>query len=195
MEYFVLKGTDDPTAVFIDSPAEEYPMDYRLREGHKLADEWPSDATYFFSAAAPEGMVLTDAIMNPMGLLMVSNTLRELLLTFELKGLVEFLPIVIKNHKKRLATKEYSLANSVQLTSAVDRKESTFKVSSLDENQLRRIDKLVLRPEITTSGPPVLRLAENPMYHLFREDVVAAIKGANLTGMTFVSAPEFKTHG
>lgn len=192
--YSVLRNTNDETFVLIGDPAKEYPKDYRLREGHELTDEWPDGVTYFFSRDRPEGMVLTDYLTNYMGLLIASPRLQTLLRELNAAG-IEFLPVVLKNHKKRVASQDYCVVNFSRLTPVINRDRSVVKVSALDDEQVRRIDKVVLREDVAAAGPPFLRMAEMPMTVLFRDDVVEAVCGNALTGMEFVSTDEFKTHG
>ncbi len=110
MKYFVLKETGDETNVYVDTIPSNIEDKYQLLKGISRLDGWPIDISFQFSDDRPEGMTLTDYVENPSNWLIISTRFKKVL---EESGAqyIEYLPVQIKNHKGRIASKDYWIAN------------------------------------------------------------------------------------
>ena len=132
-------------------------------------------------------------VSTPFGWLLIGERFKGLL---EKTGLaqVEYLPLRMKNHKKKLVEGSYWIVNFLVLTEAVDRDQSAFEVDAGDDNKIFRFDRLVLRSEIEAKGPAVFRLKEQPYLILVREDIAAQIREAGFTGLRLVETSKYTTY-
>jgi hypothetical protein len=190
--YFVIEPLRDETHVRIQDRPPALRRGYELLKGVPRLDGWPTDLTLRFSPHRPEGLLLTDALENAFGWLLASGALRTLLEAFEVVP-AEYLPVVIENHKGRIASTDYWIVNLLALTPAVDRERSVYAVRASDPALIRRFDRLVLTAEVEKGGAPLLRLRERPRVLLARADLVAAAEAEGLTGMEFVPVDTYST--
>ena len=193
MKYFVVSEDYDETNAYIGNLPNNLERQYELIKGVFRSADWPDDIAFIFSKNRPEGMNLNDYVRNKYGWLIISERFKLILEKFNVEN-IEYLPIQINNHKGRLASKDYWIANFIKLTKAVDRESSTFEASPLDESKVFSFDKLVLTDEVEKAGPLIFRMDEEPMMILVREDLVSRIKEEGLTGMKFTETKDFKTY-
>ncbi len=108
-------------------------------------------------------------------------------------GCVEFLPFQAMTSTGGDATDRYSVMHSLHWASAVDSKRSRLMEG---ETRLRRVagpsrdyllDHVVLKGSQLTA--PVCRVVGWSPMHLYREDVVAALAEAKITGLDFAEVP------
>lgn len=191
--YYVLKVTDDETNAYLDLETQEaIPKQYQLRKGISRLDGWPEDVVFEFSKDQPEGMNLTDYVENSPQWLIISDQFKAILEEFHAED-IEYLPVKIKNHKGRMASEHYWIANFLVLTKAVDRKNSIFDDNPGIEDGIFSFDKLVLLQDILKSGPVIFSLKEEPMTFIARQDLVQRIKEEGLTGVEFIETDKFRT--
>ena len=190
--YYVLKENYEETNVYVAKIPKTIKKQYQLIEGVSRIDDWPDEVIFQFSRSRPEGMNLTDWIENPSGWLLISNRFKSLLEDFNPKH-IEYLPVSINNHKGRIASKDYWIANFTTLTKAVDRELSDFDEDPVDADEIFTFEKLILQEEILISGDEIFRLKELPRLILARQDLVERINKNGLTGMIFVETRKFKS--
>ncbi len=187
--YYVLKSQASETSVWLMDVPDAITKQYQLKQGKSRSEGWPEGVTFEYSRDKPEGMELTDWIDNSKSWMIISAAFRKLLEAFPVTD-VEYLPIQLQNHKKKVTSTEYSIGNFTKLVEAVDREQSVFKEAGGD---ITRFDKLVLRPDIVRSGPPLFRLKERAILVLGREELVKKLQKAGMTGVTFVETDNYKT--
>ena len=192
MRYFLIQGDDDESNVLVSNIPEGLVRQYQLLKGISRAKDWPDDVTAKFSDMRPEGMRLTDFIRSSFTWLFVSDRFKKVLEDVGVTN-VEYLPIKMKNHKKKLVDAKYWIANFTVLVEAVDRSKSVFRVDAADDTKISKFDSLVLLPEVEKNGPAALRMKEWPQLMLVREDLAARIKEAGFTGFTLTETTKYRT--
>ena len=191
--YYVVIKTDDETNAYLNlETPDAIPKRYQLLKGVSRLDGWPEDVVFKFSKDFQEGMNLTDYVENSSQWLIISDRFRAVLEEFDVKD-IEYLPVKIKNHKGRMASEHYWIANFLVLTEAVDRERSIFDDNPGSENGIFSFDKLVLRKDILKSGPVIFSLKEEPMTVIARQDLVERIEEEGLTGVEFVETDNFSS--
>ncbi len=191
--FYVIRAVYDETNVYLDNNvANSIPKQYQLFEGVSRLDGWSEDVAFKFSINRPEGMNLTDCVANSDQLLIISDRFRVVLEEFQVKD-IEYLPVKIKDHKGRMASEHYWIANFLVLTEAVDRERSIFDDNPGSEDEIFGFDKLVLREDILKSGPVIFSLKEEPMTFIARQDLVRRIEEAGLAGVECVETDDFRT--
>lgn len=192
MRYYVLDNKLDETDAYITDLPENLSDKYELLQGVPRLATWPNDVKFTYSRHYPEGINLTDYVGNKFRWMIVSDRFRSVLADTDLEN-VEYLPISIRNHKGRMADDNYWIVNFLALTEVIDRDRSDYREDAAFEGQISRFDNMVLRDEVQTDGPPVLRMREDPMMVLVREDFKTAMEKEGLTGMQYWETDTYKT--
>ena len=102
--YFEIAPKHVPGAASVKKLSnQEHSWDLSI--GKKLADVWPDDMSFTMNPEKPKDIKLLDYISNHQGVLLLSPLFRDFLGAQDRQGL-EFLPVTIRDHKKRVASKE-----------------------------------------------------------------------------------------
>ncbi|MFL5354794.1 imm11 family protein [Archangium sp.] len=179
---------NDSYAWISDSPEEVEAKDYILTKGTSARDWFPSGAIFDF--APNKGIKPADSIPNFLGFHIVSEKLKQLL-EATAGARFEFLPVRLRNHKKKILPDAYYVANLLDLVTCVDRSRSDFTVDELDKKEIRRFRRLVLDTSKIGPDSKIFRLGERPRLLIVREDLARAITEAGCTGMRFMPMEDF----
>lgn len=195
MEYYVLAlnlALQD-AAILAKHPAEvEREFDSVLRKGVPLKRLMPPCPGYAMSEDYPERRALQAFQTNTLGLLVVSQEAREVLESGRGAN-IEFLPIRIIDHRGKVASAEYSIANVLGTVDCMDRERSVFKSSHLDPNVFTSCRKLVLREENIPADVDIFRLSSEPTTFLVTHGLKERLEARGLRGMLFVPIEEYNT--
>src|SRR3954468_427588 len=136
---FTLSGAKVRGAAILDQPRAL--QNVRMDQGESLAKKIKAGSTFPFHADYPDGRKLLDALANAFGGFPVSPKLKEI---FEAEPSIEFIPIQIADHRKKVVATDYVLANPLGLVDCIDMKKSEVVMDSLDPTEILGLDKLVL---------------------------------------------------
>lgn len=187
---FALDIWKSDNALLSNHPPEVDEQPYRFWEGVPLMAWFPPNAPYVMSPRYPQARTLYDLQNNTLDLLVVSKALRLVMERFDGQH-IEFLPITVRDHRDKVASTEYSIANVLGLTECVDRANSSFSIDPFIPTQMSHVDKLVLLQDALPMDRHLFRLKERPWAHLVSETLKKAIEDEGLTGMSFVPPEEF----
>ena len=169
-----LMNTDDSDLCFIDSMPTGSNFDSTdgsgARRGESVAKVWPADARCDMS---PEvgGMKLADFVGNTVRLLIVHERIKNVMERTN-EGKIEYLPLSIFNHKKRLASKDFFVVNPLGTDDVLDLGKSKIQRSGKD---IVDIDKMILDPEKMKRAPDIFRPREAPTSYIISKRVAAAL--------------------
>lgn len=180
---------DDGLAWSEDLPDELDERGWELCEGSACASWFPNRVT--FQLAPDAGQRLADSIPNVLALLLASTRLRNLLES-ESRARIEWLPIRLRDRKRRRVKEDYHLANVLDVVECVDRKRSVFNMQQVIKDQVHHFHRLVLDAAKIPRGQRTFRLAEKKSLVLVREDLARIIQDAGCTGMSF---PDLEDYG
>jgi hypothetical protein len=183
--------TDDRNEAYAwitKSPREVEVKDYTLDKGTPARDWFPSEAIFDF--APNKGIKLADSIPNSLGFHFVSEKLKQFLESTS-GARFEFLPVRLRNHKKKVLSEVYYLANLLDIVACVDRSRSDFTVDELSKNEIRRFRTLVLDTSKISTDSKIFRLGERRRLLIVREDLARAITEAGCTGARFMAMEDF----
>ncbi|HEY7725138.1 MAG TPA: DUF1629 domain-containing protein [Anaeromyxobacteraceae bacterium] len=189
MDYFVLTTGSEQGGVIDALPAGS-PKGWKFHEGIPLAKEFPAKAALVFTPNFPKQRKLEDFQPNIMGLLIVSRRVRELLESQRVEN-AEFLPVAIKDHRKKVAAPDYSILNLLGSEDAIDLGRSKVEMDTIIDGDVSRVMKLVLNRKGIRPEAKMFRCTRRTRLVLVREDLRAAIAGAGLTGCKLVPAEGF----
>jgi hypothetical protein len=154
-----------------------------LKTGKSVATAWPKDMTFSMNPERSKDVALTDYIPNLEGFLLASPRLTTFLREQALPG-VEFLPVTILDHKKRVASKEHTIVNCYHVVDCVDQKSSDFKWDGL-ENPSMVVKRMALRADALGENDKLIRPKFVPGKVLYRADLREALNAQKFTGLAF----------
>lgn len=188
-EFYILEHPDDPgDFCFISDLPDDFPDPWMASEGERMGDDYGSPVDFRMSARSA-GIALSDFISNTLGYYIVSARLRELL--EEAAGVeIEFLPVRIINHKGRVASEEYSVANVIGTLDCVDMSRSEGQLDPDDETIFARLEKLYLDRERIPPDRALFRIASMPPLIVIREDLRRKLMDAEITGAVYLPLGE-----
>lgn len=186
MKYFVFT-THGIDAGFIESYPRNSPTEWKFDEGISLAKGFPMGGEVSFSDNYPDDRNLYDFQPNLMSDRLVSGRARKLIESMGLTN-AEWLPVVVKDHKGNIVGPDYAFLNLLGAEDAIDMERSVFKMDPLEQDQIGRIKKLVLKPASISPQAKMFRCTMERRLILIREDVHAAFVEAGLTGFKVYDA-------
>lgn len=189
MDYFVLTTGSNEGGV-IDSLPAGSPKGWRLKEGLPLAAEFPPKATLVFTPNFPKQRKLVDFQPNVLDLLIVSPRVQELVQSLGIQN-AEFLPVAIRDHKKKVVAPDYAILNLVGSEDAIDLDHSKVDMDPIVDGDVSRVLKLALNRKAIRPDAKMFRCARRTFLILVREDVRAAFEKAGFSGCKFVPAEGF----
>ncbi len=183
----------DTSLAWITKPPQALDrQDWKLATGYPSASWFPADVT--FEVAKDKGEKLADAIPTAVYLLVLSEKLASLLAR-ESGARWETFPIKLRHNRKTLDAR-YVVANLLDVAPCVDLERSDFEPNEVIRGEVDFFRRLVLDPAKVPADRKIFRMKEQPRTILVRDDLVAAIRAAGCTGVTFVPTeqigPDFR---
>lgn len=154
---------------------------WKMSEAQRMGDDFPP--TVELTIHEDSGYIVGDFVNNIGQSLIVSARARALL---EAEGLVgdevEYLPFGLKNKNGcRIRSTSFAFANILRTVPCLDRQRSNFRATD-DGTSIVVMKVMHLHPDRIPEHLKVIRAAEYPELFLFREDLIARIEQAGLTG-------------
>jgi hypothetical protein len=181
---FVLMDTmgdaNDTSLCFLRESVEGLGLvEYKLGLGEPLGNEFPEDAKMLMSDKHP-GMVLRSFIGNAQRYFIASGPLRSLVEKHCPAG-IEYLPISIIDHRKRLASTDYCLINPLGTFDCLDEGASKLKLNS--KGRALSMGELILDHRKMAEAPQLFRVARVPSKFVLGEALMNAITAEKLTNL------------
>jgi len=156
-----------------------------IAKGQPLAKDRPDPYTLQMDDDYRKNVKLTDCLYNDQDAIVASPRLRDLLVE-RLGATVEVLPVWIKDHRKRVASKDYAFINILDVQDCLAIKESQPDYATLRGKQIMLgVEQIVLESAKIGKTAQLFRLAPWLRPMLVREDLVEAIQAAKIEGVTF----------
>lgn len=184
--YFILRAKDDPDGCVLDRyPPACAPL-WQATEGVPLGALHPSPPPVFEMSRRVGGKALHDCVDNTLGYLVVSERVRGVL-EARATAPIEFLPLLIQNHKGRREPRGFFIANVLGQVGCADRARSQYIDSAMRPGQFCDLTKLLLDPDRVDPERNIFRLAELPRVILVREDLADALRQSGATGLDLIA--------
>lgn len=185
-------ATDKSVAVLAEPADSDLGVElWQLDEGEALAKRFAKGARLVFDASY-KGRKLVDLQTNAWGGFVVSPRLREILAE---EPRIEFLPVAIADHKGKVVTTDYCLANFLSPVDCVDRSKSKCHENPLDRSLVVRIEKLVIDRKKVPAGRRAFRLSIRPQTVVLDDKMAAAIRSTKLTGIACIAEDDYDSTG
>ncbi|WNG34740.1 hypothetical protein F0U61_14600 [Archangium violaceum] len=191
MRYFpwLHDDEDDSFAWIMDTPKELMEKDYLLHEGTPCKDWFPEGLV--FDLSKDHGSKLTDCVPNTDNFLIVSEKLKGVLESHDKEDPIEFLPIRLRNPKKKLVAAPYFIANVLGAVPCMNKSKSKFTMDAIDKEQVAWFEKLVLEEKKIPKKKTLFRLGEKTTLLITREDLAREILTAKCNGMMFIPMEDY----
>ena len=143
---------------------------WRLPDGAPYGDDYPKNAFVEMSDKRG-GMELTDFICNFRGVLLVSRKVKESIEKLQTAP-TEYLPVAVKNHKKRIASTHYFFVNPLGTVDCLNLRKSEIEWHK--KKDVVRIEKAVLDPKKLKEAPALFRVKEWPSKYVVDDRLIDA---------------------
>ncbi len=162
---------------------------FELFYGVSRAAGWPSDACCRMDPEWPKDIALSD---SPDGALVVviSGRVRSMLDELRVNN-CELLPITIRNHKQRVAARDYFIVNPLDICECIDTKRSGAKWNTLNPSVLYGCTALVIRWESVPEHYAIFRLKHWPNVVVVRQRVADTLMAAGFSGLNFIDPIQY----
>lgn len=164
--------------------------EWEVTLGVPRASGWPDDAYLSMQKNARKDIGLADSLAA-VGACVLSARAKDTILGVG-ETQVEFLPVTIINHKGRVASQDYFVANPVRIVDCIDINASNVDWNSIDPSLVSTVDRLVLRPDAVPPDAHMFRLRYWPQEIVVRGSLAAEIEARGLTGFLFEDPAEFQ---
>jgi hypothetical protein len=208
MKFYTLAYDENPDYCAIYDTPKGMDHSHRSSSGMRTAKVHDSSIPFLMAKEVP-GKMVPDLIRQVIGQFVVSKRVADILKAV-VNTEVEYLPVTLLNHRKKVAASDLILINVIGWYDCLDRKKtegkSTRDLAALDEQssakkklprreyadddfpdyEYVRINRLALHPERTPKDANLFRLGSYITTLVFADDVVAALKKEKITGATFI---------
>ena len=208
MNFYTLVYDRNPDFCAVYKPCFEMRHRNRSSTGMRVGELHDANAT-FRMAKEVKGKMVPDFIRQVIGQVIVSPLVADILKDV-VNSEVEYLPVSLTDHRNKIAKDNLVLVNVIGYYDCVDRTKTeghpTGDLAALEKITVQKKDlsireyendnfpdyeyvqitRLFLRPERTPTDANLFRLRSYIRALVFREDVVARLTEAKVTGATFV---------
>lgn len=179
MQYYRinLRPGVDPGFCFLGNvPLGTEPKTHRIAEGFELGGDYPRDARIYMDFKNP-GFKLPSLVGNTNSFLIVSGPVKKVIESMN-TGIIEYLPLSIYNHKKRLASNDYFIVNPIGCLDCLDLRASEI---TYFQGHIVKINKYVLSAKKLENAPDIFRIKEDPRVYVISHRLVIELKKIKAT--------------
>ncbi len=101
-----------------------------IKRGRKLMNSFSGDAYFEMDVKRPKDVYLEEQISNLENMVVISSKFVELLTNLTLEN-VEYLPVVINNHKGEIDSDSYSIVHATKIIDCIDPNSSLILYTTL----------------------------------------------------------------
>jgi hypothetical protein len=162
---------------------EDVADNYELTEGISRMAGWPASAVCRMSAEYPKDIELSDNLYGT-DLIVISARVKKVL-DGERVHEVEYLPVQIINHKRKVASTDYYIVNPPSTIDCIDLDASEVTWNKIEPDMINRCRRLVIDPARVPASLQVFRPMHAPYLVLLRSSLAERLKDARLSGLRF----------
>jgi hypothetical protein len=182
-------GDDDEELALFDNFVDGIDRySWRVHKGVALAPDWPEDAKLFMNKENP-GIKLSSLLGNTRSMLLASKELTEILQEHCQNQEIEYLPLAIYDHRKRVRSRDYFLVNPLGSVDCLDLQASEIVWDKNDPTNVIRVNKYVLQRDKVAEAPPLFRIQHDPSEYVLRTDLAKAIYDRKPTNISWTKLP------
>lgn len=163
---------------------------FEFARGVPRTASFPSDACFSMNLDYPRDMVVTDNLNNVNRMIIASTKLKELL---HARGLVkvEYLPVAIRNHKKKLLPEPYYIVHPIEPVDCLEIDKCGARWGNVAADKIKFVKQLIIDEARVDPARELLRLKFFYEVIVARRDLAQAIDAAGCTGVRWVELKDF----
>lgn len=181
MSYWIVSKKPNGGAV-LDMLPDGSPEEFLFGMGGSLAAEFPRGGVMKFSSLFPQFIKVYDFVTAVLPVLVVSSRVKRVMDALEVSH-CEFMPVVLKDHKGQVASTEHFVLHGLGGQDAIDMERSEYIMKSLDEEQIKRVKKLVLSPQNIDPKALLFRPSRLMYRFMVHQRLLDALKAEGVTGL------------
>lgn len=163
---------------------------FEIDEGTPRSHRWPDDVVTRMDPQFPHDAGLADSLFGA-GFLILSGKARQEMRAAMISD-VEFLPVRILDHRGRMASSDYSLANPLKICDCLDEKASRSRRCQRDPVVITACESLVLKEKKIPGHLHVFRLEHWRKVILIRRSLADRLIHAGVTDLAFVEPQAYR---
>jgi len=149
-----------------------------IAEGRVLLEEFPSDAYFEMNPKRPKDVKLGEQHDNLERMVVIGPRLSEFVVKLK-EASVDLLPVQIRDHKGRVASRNFNIVHTTRLVDCLDPGASKAIWNAIDKDQMSGWDTLRLKRG-KHDFPRIFRVKHIPSFIFVREDTAQAIEALGL---------------
>jgi hypothetical protein len=174
MRYFRIRQLGDESdreRIIVDKRPEGLDgWDFVMAQGERIGDKYPGDAKVYLRDQYP-GIKLTDFISNTVAYMITSDRMMSVIKA-NANVEIEYLPLAIYNHRKRLHAANYWIINPIGTTDCLDLAASDV-IRGEETGQITMVNVYAFsRRGLGPKPPSILRVKETP-WEIFVDEPTA----------------------
>lgn len=178
---------NDDTLCFFSNNIEDLGTgDVELFLGEPLGGKYPEDARIYMDAGHP-GKKLSALIGNTNGIFIASRELKDVI-EKHCGASVEYLPLSIYDHRKRLASKDYFVINPLVKVDCLDLQKSTYDVDDDDPTMFSDVEPVIDRKKVE-NAPQLFRIQQSTQDILLGYDLAGEIDDRDFSNFFWERLP------
>ena len=158
-----------------------------LRNGLTLEQTFPTGVRLTMPADRPMNTLLPDNVYNVNMMIVASRRLKEFLARQALPG-VEYLPVVVINHKGDPVLDPFFIVHPVNHLDCVDEEQSVFRRSDIDDSY-EHFDRMVIDANRVPPDRQLFRINGYWDATLIRRTFADALARGKFSGLAFEELP------
>jgi hypothetical protein len=158
------------------------PADFSQPIEYRMSDDFPDDIQL------GDNFEVADRII-------VSNRLQQALAEFLPAKRIQYLPVKILNHKKRVAANDYAMLHPHDVCDCIDVQASKVKWNALNRERIFSCKSLVIRPESVAAEMQLFRPKHWAAKLLVRESLAKSLLKQGFVGLRFADPAKYRGVG
>lgn len=161
-----------------------------INNGVALRATFPANASFTMNPERPNDTLLTDNLFNLDGLIVASKRVKEQIEAAKSER-IEFLPVAIRDHKEKIASRDYFIVHPVEPVDVLDLARSDAKMSKIIKTRVASIKRLVLDETKLDPSRALFRIRNYTSATMIRRDLADALLAKGFSGLRFVEPERF----
>jgi len=159
---------------------------YQLERGVSRAGSFPNEAYFPMDPDFKKRLELADFLNNNNTLLVVSERVKVFFERWpQWAKNNEFLPVKLKNFKRRMETAPYFIIHQINNQDCIDLAKSVAETNAIDDSQLTCVTQLAVDEARIEPGVALFRMKQYPVVVVFRRDLANAVTAAGFSDIKF----------
>jgi len=163
---------------------------WTLVKGVSQRSRFSSDATFHMNHEFPNNTVLIDSLQN-ISMLIVGSARLVAFLRTRVSTNLEFLPVAIANHKKKIISRDYSIIHPTDPVDCLDMTKSAPRWSTIDKETINKVKMLVIDEKKVDPTRSLFRPRSFFRVVLVKRELAEAIDAEGFTGIEWLELENY----